>query len=341
MGRALPSPTTAGALAAQSGANLRGDPSTPVRGVASLTYAAAGDFTFFSDKRHADALAASTASVVLAREDAPVPAHCVHLVCAEPHTAFAKLLQQLFLPLPHEFVQSKNSCISSTAIVNDVHVSDLVGIGDRSYIGFHSILHRGVQIGNDVMIGDDCVIYPNVTIYDGVRIGNRCVIHAGTVIGSDGFGFQPTSSAGWLKVPQVGTVLIGDDVEIGSNTSIDRGAIEDTVIGNGVKIDNLVQIAHNVRIGEHTAIAGCAGIAGSATIGKRCMIGGAAMIIGHLEICDDVIISGGTLVNNSILEKGRYTAVFPYATHREWTRMAATLRRGAKMRTKKPDSTES
>jgi UDP-3-O-[3-hydroxymyristoyl] glucosamine N-acyltransferase len=339
MGRALPSPTTAGALAALVGATLRGNPDTPVRGVASLTYAAVGDFTFFSDKRHADALASSTASAVVAREDAPVPKDCVHLVCTEPHVVFAKLLEQLFSLKPEQYGRSANSFVSSSATLNEVHVSDLVGIGDRSRIGFRSILHRGVQIGDDVVIGRECVLYPGVIVNNGVRIGDRCIVQSGAVIGSDGFGFQ-TTATGWLKVPQVGSVVIGDDVEIGANTCIDRGAIEDTVIGNGVKIDNLVQIAHNVRIGEHTAIAGCAGIAGSATIGKRCMIGGAAMVIGHLEICDDVIISGGTLVNNSITEKGRYTAVFPYATHREWTRMAATLRRSAKSPTKKPDSTE-
>ena len=164
---------------------------------------------------------------------------------------------------------------------------------------------------------------------NGVRIGDRCIVHSGAVLGADGFGFQPTRE-GWHKVAQVGSVVVGNDVEIGANSTIDRGAIEDTVIGHGVKIDNLVQIAHNVRIGEHTAIAGCVGIAGSATIGARCMIGGAAMINGHVSICDDVIVSGGTLIANSILHPGRHTGVFPTTEHREWTKIAARLRRSAK-----------
>ncbi|MGL4230567.1 MAG: UDP-3-O-(3-hydroxymyristoyl)glucosamine N-acyltransferase [Casimicrobium sp.] len=340
MGRALRSPTTAGALAEMLGIELRGDANVVITSVASLTYAAEGDVTFFSDKRHAAAFAKSHASAVIAPADAPVPPRCAHLVHPQPHAGFAALLSQQFHESPNMSGRSALSSVHSTATINDAYAADFVGVGARSSIGFRTQLHAHVQIGRDVVIGDDCVIYPNVTIYDGVRIGNRCVIHAGTVIGSDGFGFQPTPT-GWMKVPQVGAVVIGDDVEIGSNTSIDRGAIEDTVIGNGVKIDNLVQIAHNVRIGEHTAIAGCAGIAGSATIGKRCMIGGAAMVIGHLEICDDVIISGGTLVSESVREKGRYTAVFPWTTHREWMRIAANLRRSAKSPTKKPDSTES
>lgn len=339
MGRSLPSPTTAGALATLSGATLRGDPATAVQGVASLTYATRGDLTFFSDKRLADALQKSVATIVLARAEAQVPSHCAHLICEDPHVVFAKLLNELFSSKRLLYGRSENSSVSSTASLNDVHVADFVSVGEKSQIGFHSILHRGVQIGNDVVIGRDCVFHAGVIVNDGVRIGDRCIVQSGAVIGSDGFGFQPTAS-GWLKVPQVGSVVIGDDVEIGANTCIDRGAIEDTVIGNGVKIDNLVQIAHNVRIGDNTAIAGCAGIAGSATIGKRCMIGGAAMIIGHLEICDDVVVSGGTLVNNSIMKKGRYTAVFPYATHREWARMAATLRRSAVPQVKKLESTE-
>jgi UDP-3-O-[3-hydroxymyristoyl] glucosamine N-acyltransferase len=343
MGRLLASPITAGAAAELIGATIRGNSQTEIKSVASLTNAAAGDITFFSDKRHAKSLAATTASVVIAHESASIPAHSVHLVHPEPHAAFATLLDRLFVASPRIYGRSEYSCIDSTAILNEVLAQEFVSIGARSWIGFHTELRAGVRIGNDVVIGDQCILHPGVIVNDGVRIGNRCIIQSGAVIGSDGFGFQPTAK-GWLKVPQVGTVVIGDDVEIGANTAIDRGAIEDTVIGNGVKIDNLVQIAHNVRIGDHTAIAGAAGVAGSATIGKRCMIGGAAMIVGHIEICDDVIVSGGTLVSDSITEKGQYTAVFPYATHREWMRMAATLRRSArsnKPQNKKPDSTES
>jgi UDP-3-O-[3-hydroxymyristoyl] glucosamine N-acyltransferase len=340
MGRALASPTRAGALAERIGATLRGDAQIEIRSIASLANAARGDLAFFSDKRHAASLVHSQASAIIAHADAPIPAHIAHLVHAAPHTAFAQLLDQLFRVSPGNYLRSAQSFVDSTADLDEVYAAEFVGVGARSRIGFHSELHAGVQIGNDVVIGKECVLHRGVIVNDGVRIGDRCIIQSGAVIGSDGFGFQPTAS-GWLKVPQVGTVIIGDDVEIGANTCIDRGAIEDTVIGNGVKIDNLVQIAHNVRIGDHTAIAGCAGIAGSAVIGKRCMIGGAAMIQGHIEICDDVVVSGSTYITDSILEKGRYTAVFPYGTHREWMRMAATMRRSAKSHTKKPDSTES
>jgi UDP-3-O-[3-hydroxymyristoyl] glucosamine N-acyltransferase len=340
MGRALASPTTAGALANRLQANLRGDSAVSVTGVASLAFAVEGDVTFFSDVRQKTALDSCGASVVIARADAQVPEHCVHIVHEQPHVAFATVLHQLFNTSPNEYVVSPKSSIHSTAYVNNVFVADHVDVGERSRIGFHSELHSGVHIGHDVTIGRECILHRGVVINDGVRIGDRCIIQSGAVIGSDGFGFQPTAN-GWLKVPQVGTVVIGDDVEIGANTCIDRGAIEDTVIGNGVKIDNLVQIAHNVRIGDHTAIAGCAGIAGSAIIGKRCMIGGAAMIVGHLEICDEAIVSAGTLIADSIREKGRYTAVFPYGTHREWTRMAAAVRRNASTTRKHNDTSDS
>ncbi len=340
MGRALASPRTVGALADQLRTELRGDASLVIESVASIAVASRGDLTFFSDKRLNKALANSQASAVIAHEDAQVPAHCAHIVHAQPHAAFAELLDWLYRKEPDFYGASKNSSIHSTAVLNSVLALDFSSVGERSSIGFHTQLHAGVRIGNDVVIGEHCVLYPGVIVNDGVRIGNRCIVQSGAVIGADGFGFQPTAN-GWLKVPQVGTVVIGDDVEIGANTCIDRGAIEDTVIGNGVKIDNLVQVAHNVRIGDHTAVAGCAAIAGSAVIGKRCMIGGAAMIQGHIEICDDAVISGGTYVTDSIREKGRYTAVFPYGTHREWLRMASTLRRSAKSHNKKTDSTES
>jgi UDP-3-O-[3-hydroxymyristoyl] glucosamine N-acyltransferase len=331
--RALPSPTTAGELAAQLGAELRGASDTRITAVASLAAADVGSLSFFSDKKFAKAVAQTRASAVIAATDAVLPSHVAHIVAPAAHVAFVHLLAQLFPAMPNSIGRSSNLSIASTANVIGVSIADYCGVGERSYIGEGSVLQRNVQVGRDVSIGRNCMIFPGVVIYDGVRIGDRCVIHANTVIGSDGFGFQPTKT-GWLKVPQVGSVVIGDDVEIGANCAIDRGAIEDTTIGNGVKIDNLVQVAHNVRIGDHTAIAGCAGVAGSVTIGARCMIGGAAMIAGHLEICDDVIISAATLISESIATPGRYTAVFPSAEHRQWMRMAATLRRSAKQASK-------
>ncbi len=329
MGRSLASPESVGALAARIGAEIRGDANSQIAAVASLTYATTGDLSFFSDKKFANVLATTNASAIIAPANVSLPTRCVHIVHANPHQAFATLLSQLF-PETADFNGAALSIDTLAKIgLNNVVVHENASLGLGSYIGAGTVVHAGVRIGNNVRIGANCVIYPNVVLRDGVVMGDRCIIQPGAVIGSDGFGFQLTAS-GWMKVPQVGTVIIGDDVEIGANTSIDRGAIEDTVIGNGVKIDNLVQIAHNVRIGEHTAIAGCAGVAGSAIVGKRCMIGGAARIVGHIEIADDVIVSGGTLVADSIREKGRYTGVFPTASHRDWMRVAAGLRRSVR-----------
>jgi UDP-3-O-[3-hydroxymyristoyl] glucosamine N-acyltransferase len=340
MARALASPLTAQAVGNLLNIEIRGNSAALVERVSSLTRAGAGDLTFFSDKRHAPALATTHAAAVIAAADASVPPHCAHLVHPQPQLAFANLLDKLFTLLPNEYVVSAQAYVDPSANVSGASVQYQCGVGARSQIGERTQLHAGVQIGEDVVIGRDCIFHRGVVINDGVRIGDRCIFQSGAVIGSDGFGFQPTPN-GWVKVPQVGSVVIGDDVEIGANTTVDRGAIDDTVIGNGVKLDNLVQIAHNVRIGDHTVIAGLAGVAGSAIIGKRCMIGGDAKLIGHLEICDDVIISAATVVTESISEKGQYTGLLPVLPHREWMRMAATLRRSGKLRNKKPDAAES
>jgi UDP-3-O-[3-hydroxymyristoyl] glucosamine N-acyltransferase len=215
-------------------------------------------------------------------------------------------------------------------LLNPVRVPDppihpSVVISPSAKIGRHAVIHAGVVIGDDVVIGDNALIYPNVVIYHDCHIGDRVVLHAGVVIGADGFGNAKDGDA-WIKIPQVGRVLIGSDVEIGANTCIDRGALDDTVIGDGVRIDDQIMIGHNCRIGDHTAIAACAGIAGSTIIGKRCIIGGAAMFSGHIEITDDVTISGGTAVIKSIRKPGQYTGVFPSMPHADWLHIAANMR---------------
>ena len=331
MGRSVEQPITADALGKALEATVIGDGSTQITAVASLQHAAGGDLTFFSDQKHRAAAVESAASVMILREADAALVHCVRIVHAAPHTAFARALDLLFPAPPHAAILSTLAQIAASAHVSGARVDAFSSVGSGSVVGAGSIVHSQVFIGDDVRLGEHCVIHPGAKILAGSRLGDRCIVHAGAVIGSDGFGFQP-SRTGWQKVAQVGNVIIGDDVEIGANTTIDRGAIEDTVIGSGVKIDNLVQIAHNVKIGEHTAIAACAGIAGSATVGARCMVGGAAMIVGHISICDDVIVSGGTLIANSIEQPGRFTGVFPSASHREWTKIAATLRRSAKSR---------
>jgi len=198
-------------------------------------------------------------------------------------------------------------------------------VAPSAVIGADVSIGAHVSIGEDVVIGAGSILYPNVTLYPRVRIGARAIIHAGAVIGGDGFGFA-NEDGRWVKIPQAGGVSIGDDVEIGANTTIDRGALADTVIGDGVKLDNQIQIGHNVRIGAHTAIAGCTGIAGSTHIGEYCTLGGAAMILGHLSIADRVNISAGTMVSKSIKEAGDYTGFYPLARNREWMKNAVHIR---------------
>ncbi len=329
MGRQVGRPLTAQTLAHSIGARCLGDGTVQITGVASLDIAAVGDLTFFSDTKHRAAATNSAASVLIVREvDADI-ASCTRLIHPAPHAAFAAALDLLFPIAPLRAEVSPLAQVASSASVDGARIEAFACIGERTTVGSGSVIGAQVFIGDDVIVGENCRIYPGVRVLARARLGDRCILHSGAVIGSDGFGFQPTGR-GWRKVAQVGTVIVGNDVEIGANTTIDRGAIEDTVIGNGVKIDNLVQIAHNVRVGDNTAIAGCVGIAGSATVGARCMLGGASMVVGHLSICDDVIVSGGTLIATSITQPGQYTGVFPTTTHREWIKIAAKLRRSIK-----------
>ncbi|HXI78688.1 MAG TPA: UDP-3-O-(3-hydroxymyristoyl)glucosamine N-acyltransferase, partial [Steroidobacteraceae bacterium] len=201
-----------------------------------------------------------------------------------------------------------------------VVIEDDVEVGERVFVGPGCVVQRGARIGADSHL------MTRVNLYPGVRIGQRCILHAGVVVGADGFGFAPNSGT-WVKVPQVGSVLIGDDVEIGANTTIDRGAIDDTVVEDGVKLDNQIQVGHNVSIGAHSAIAGCVGISGSTSIGRRCMIGGGVGIAGHLSIGDDVVVTGVSLVTTSLKAGGSYSSGMPAVETRKWRRMVAQLRR--------------
>jgi UDP-3-O-[3-hydroxymyristoyl] glucosamine N-acyltransferase len=200
-----------------------------------------------------------------------------------------------------------------------------VVIGPGCEVGEGTSIEPGCVLGAGVSIGRQCRLYANVTVYHDCAIGSRVILHSGVVIGADGFGLA-WESGRWNKIPQIGRVLIADDVEIGANTTVDRGALDDTVIEEGAKLDNQIQIGHNCRIGAHTAIAGCVGIAGSTHIGRYCRIGGSAMIGGHLEIVDGVEISGGTSVAKSILKPGTYTSLFPVSLHRDWLKNASHLR---------------
>jgi UDP-3-O-[3-hydroxymyristoyl] glucosamine N-acyltransferase len=303
---------TLGQIVARLGGRVAGNPDTVVRQVASLDGAGAGQISFFTGSRYRDKLAATRASAVVLGTESEGATDLPRIVADNPYAYFARL-SQLFNP-----VVAQPAGVHPTAVV-----AKSAKLGERISIG------PGCVVGEGVTIGDDTCLYPRVVVYQHCTIGGRVIAHSGVVIGADGFGIADDDGR-WVKIPQIGRVRIGDDVEIGANTTIDRGAIDDTVIEEGVKLDNQIQVGHNVRIGAHTAIAGCAGIAGSADIGRHCTIGGAAIILGHLRIVDHVNISAGTLISRSILKPGTYTGVYPFDEHDSWARGAAQLRRKGK-----------
>ncbi len=305
----MAAPLTLAQIAARLGGRLVGEPQTLIRQVASLQSAGPGHISFVAGPAFRPLLAGTRASaVVLGPADEPRTA-LPKIVCDNPYAYFARV-SQLFNPA---FAQDLG--VHPTAVL-----APDVRLGARVSIGAGCVLGAGVQVG------DDSCLYPRVVVYGGCRIGARAIVHSGAVIGADGFGLAPESGR-WVKIPQIGRVLIGDDVEIGANTTIDRGAMDDTVIGDGVKLDNQIQIGHNCRIGAHTAMAGCSGVAGSTSLGERCMVGAGARILGHLSICDDARISAGTVVSSSIRRAGTYTGLYPAEEHAAWKRNAAALRR--------------
>ena len=308
----MPGPLTLGQITSRLGGRVAGDPQTLIRQVGSLESAAAGQISFFSSSKHKGKLAEThAAAVILAPENEKLTT-LPRIVADNPYAYFARV-SQLF-----NAVQLQAPGVHASAVV-----SPSAKLGNNVSIG------PGCVVGDGVVIGDGTCLYPRVVIYPGCVIGKRVVMHAGAVIGADGFGIAPDGER-WVKIPQIGGVRIGDDVEVGANTTIDRGALDDTVIGEGVKLDNQIQVGHNVRIGAHTAIAGCVGIAGSAVIGAHCTIGGAAMIHGHIQIVDRVHVSAGTLISRSILKPGTYTGIYPVDEHDNWARAAAWLRRKGK-----------
>jgi len=296
-----------GLLAVRHGCELRGDPDTEVSRVATLAAADRESLSFFTNPVYRPALAATrAAAVILHPRDAgasPVPV----LLHSNPYVIYARIAALLHPPPPAEAgvhpaavvaagVKIPDSCAIGPGAVLEAGVV----IGDRTVVGPKAVLGAGARVGTDSRIMAGVVIYP------GVRMGSRCIVHAGAIIGSDGFGFARDADGSQVKVPQLGGVVLGDDVEIGANTTIDRGAIEDTVIGDGVKLDNQIQVGHNVRIGAHTVIAAQCGISGSTTIGSRCIIGGQAGFAGHISVADDVVIGGGASVVGSITVPGIY-----------------------------------
>ncbi len=318
-----------------------------IAGIGSLSAAGNHEISFLSNPRLAGQLPDSRAAAVILRPEdwetfqaqaGEARPGWIAVLCSQPYLMYA-LLAQWF---DQQRVRGLPAGVHSSAVI-----AEDATIGSGVSIGPFTVVEAGARIGEGSRIGAACVIGPNcsigrdsvlharVTLYHGVRVGDRAILHSGVVLGADGFGFapDPTKDTGaWSKIAQLGGVRLGDDVEIGANTTVDRGAIEDTVLGNGVKLDNQIMIGHNCLIGDHTAMAACVGVAGSTTMGKRCIIGGAAMFAGHLTLGDDVHISGGTAVTGDILEPGRYTGVFPAAGHGDWQRNAAVIGQLAQLR---------
>jgi UDP-3-O-[3-hydroxymyristoyl] glucosamine N-acyltransferase len=309
-------------------ARIVGDARHRVAAVAPLESAQDGDLSFLANPRYRNQAATTGAgALVLSEADraALFPKDAgprALVVCDAPYTWFAFAARVL---APQTAVAA--GC-AATAVVDpgaridpSASIGPLAVVEDSVRIGPGAQIGAGCYLGAGAQIGEGTRLYPGVRVYAGCRIGSRCIVHSGAVIGADGFGFAPHRGA-WVKIPQTGVALIGDDVEIGACSTIDRGAMGDTLIEDGVKIDNQVQIGHNCRIGAHTAIAGCVGIAGSAVIGRRCMVGGAAMIQGHITIADDCIISGATAITRDIREAGFYTGIYPFMSNRQWERSA-------------------
>jgi UDP-3-O-[3-hydroxymyristoyl] glucosamine N-acyltransferase len=313
-------------IVAKLGGELVGAPDVEIRRMATLENAGPGDLAFVTNPKYLDRLKGTRASAVILAKTQKQATQLPRILCDDPYVYYARAAQLLNPDEhpapgvhPQAVVEAGAQVAASAAVGPFCHVARGARLGERV------VLAPGCVVGEDAQIGEDGRLGPSVAIYARSVIGKRVLIHAGAVIGADGFGLAPQGGR-WIKIPQTGRVVIGDDVEIGANTTIDRGALDDTVIEDGVKLDNQIQIGHNVRIGAHTAMAACAGVAGSTRIGKHCAIGGAARIMGHIEIADHVTVTATTFVTKSIRTPGIYTAVLPAEPGREWAKTIAHLR---------------
>lgn len=319
------------------------EPMPRIRGLGSLLNAGDTEISFLANPKLAEQVSSCHAAAIVLTPEAwktlqSHPPSGVVVLCSQPYLMYA-LLAQWFDQ--HRIARLAPGIHPSAIIDASARIEAGASIGPHCVIESDAVIGAGTRLGPACIVGAGSRIGPNgllharVTLYHGVTVGARSILHSGVVLGADGFGFAPMpggQDGGWAKIAQIGSVVIGDDVEIGANTTVDRGALDDTRIGNGVKLDNQIMLAHNVVIGEHTAIAACVGVAGSTQIGKRCTIGGASMISGHLTLGDDVHVSGGTAITSNVSQPGRYTGVFPFGEHREWQRNAAVLPQLAQLR---------
>ena len=318
---------TSGDLVKKLGGELIGDTNILINSVASLESANKNSVSFFNNSKYLSLLKNTKAALVILDRESSGHYAGARIVADNPYLYFAKI-SRLLNPIKILKKEIHKSAIihSTCKLGRDIYIGPNVIIEENVSIANGVTIHGGVIIESDNVIGDNSIIHPNVVLKTNTIIGKNCTIYAGAVIGSDGFGYAKDNDK-WLAIPQIGKVVLGDNVDIGSNSTIDRGALDDTIISSGVKIDNLVQIGHNCIIGENTIIAGCVGIAGSAKIGKNCAIGGAAMILGHLSISDNVTISPGSMITRSINKSGTYTALMPFQDHEAWLKTAAKIRR--------------
>lgn len=314
-------------LAQAIGVPFRGDGSLTLKGVATLEHAEAGQLSFLANPRYRRFLADTQAgAVVLGEQDADECPAAV-LIASDPYVAYARAAAHFDPQRPLTPGVHASAVVDPSATVDDsaeVGPQCVIEAGVR--IGAGTRIGPGSVIGAGSRVGKDCLLHARVTLSRDIVVGDRVILHSGAVIGADGFGIA-LDEGRWRKVPQLGSVRIGDDCEIGANTTIDRGAIEDTVLEEDVRVDNLVQIGHNVVVGAHTAMAGCVAVAGSTRIGRYCLIGGGAGIVGHIEIADRVTVTARTLVTHSLRKPGEYSSGSPLQTQREWRRNAARIRR--------------
>jgi len=313
-------------LAAKVNAALDGDGSVLIARVAPLDSAGPGAIAFLANPKYRAQLAHTKATAVIVSPEAAAGSALPKLVSTNPYATYAKVATILH-PAP-----AVAAGVHPTAVVEEgARVDPSASIGAHVVIGAGTVVGARVRVGSGTVVGagsalgEDSLLHANVTLYDRCVIGARTIVHSGAVIGADGFGMAEERGR-WIKIPQIGRVVIGADCEVGANTTIDRGAMGDTVIEDDVKLDNQIQIGHNCRIGAHTAIAGCVGIAGSTRIGRDCKIGGAAMLSGHLTIVDGVTVTGASAVMESITHPGTYTGIFPILPHRDWARLSIELK---------------
>ncbi|TXI49672.1 MAG: UDP-3-O-(3-hydroxymyristoyl)glucosamine N-acyltransferase [Lysobacter sp.] len=317
---------TVAELAERFALETRGDASRAIEGVATLARAGSSQLAFLANPRYRNQLDACEAGAVVMRAEDAETYVGTALIAKDPYAAFAKIAALFEAREPATPGVHPMAAIDPTAEISPrASIGPFVSVGARSRIEAGAIVGPGCAIGEDCVVGEDCELVARATLVRRVRLGKRVLIHPGAVLGADGFGIAMEHGR-WLKVPQLGGVRIGDDCEIGANTTIDRGAMDDTVLEEDVRLDNQIQIGHNVRIGAHTAMAGCSAVAGSATIGRYCLIGGGAGVLGHLEVCDRVVITAMSLVTSAIREPGEYSSGTPLMDNRTWRKNAARFK---------------